>query len=233
MIFYCLPIPSLRVSLELNLPEFSEVYWVDVAWYGFNSGLGTGPDHCAVNYSNPSWPIEKINCTNDCDSEGWHPYNNLNLSNSISPNIRYMVIGGPESEGHLTGEALKSLILYGVDKKLRIMETSAPHPFLYNLPLELIERFREQLSLIDLQFEGNPDVIRKAVWSCYQEEPVDFRGYSLYDPGAIPEPPLSGKITMRVTQPWVEPPNEKEAEAVKKAKELIERLKARSKKQPS
>ncbi len=85
---------------------------------------------------------------------------------------------------------MKSLLLYGVDKKLRIMETSAPHPFLFNLPMELIERFRKQLSLIDLQFEGKPDVISKAVWSCYQEEPVDFRGYSLYDPGAFPKSPL-------------------------------------------
>lgn len=150
-----------------------------------------------------------------------------------NPNIRYMIVGGPESEGHLTGEALKSLILYGVDKKMRIMQTSAPHPFLYNLPMALIDRFRKQLSLIDLQFEGNPELIRKAVWSCYQEAPVDFRDYSLYDPGAFPEPPLSGKITMRVTQPWAEQPNEKEAEAVKKATELMEQLKKLSSKKSS
>ncbi len=145
-----------------------------------------------------------------------------------NPNIRYMIVGGPESEGHLTGEALKSLILYGVDKKMRIQQTAAPHPFLYNLPMNLIERFRKQISLIDLQFEGNPDLIRTAVWSCYQEKPVNFRGNYLQDPGAFPASPLSGKITMRVTQPWVEQPDEKEAEAVKKAKELIERLKALS-----
>jgi len=146
-----------------------------------------------------------------------------------NPNIRYMVIGGPESEGHLTGEALKSLIRNGVDNKMRIMETSAPHPYLYNLPMQFIERFRKQVSLIDLQFEGDPDLIRKAVWSCYQEKPVDFRDHALYDPGAFPEPPLSGKITMRVTQPWVEPPDDKEREAVKKAKELMDRLKRKSK----
>jgi tetrahydromethanopterin S-methyltransferase subunit A len=146
-----------------------------------------------------------------------------------NPNIRYIIVGGPESEGHLTGEALKSLIQNGVDKKMRIRETSSPHPFLYNLPIQLIDRFREQLSLIDLQFEGDPDLIKKAVWSCYQEKPVDFRDYNLYDPGAFPEPPLSGKITMRVTQPWVEQLDEKEREAVRKAKELIERLKAKSK----
>ena len=85
-----------------------------------------------------------------------------------NPNIRYMIVGGPESEGHLTGDALKALIRNGVDEKMRIRDTSAPHPFLYNLPMEFIDRFRKQLTLIDLQFEGNPELIRKAVWSCYQ-----------------------------------------------------------------
>jgi tetrahydromethanopterin S-methyltransferase subunit A len=147
-----------------------------------------------------------------------------------NPNIRYLIVGGPESEGHLTGEALKALILNGVDEKKRIIGTNAPHPFLFNLPMELIERFRMQISLIDLQFEGDPDIVRKAVWSCYQETPIEFRGYSLYDPGAYPEPPLSGKITWRVTQPWVQTMDEKEREAVRKAKELMERLGARTKK---
>ena len=146
-----------------------------------------------------------------------------------NPNIRYLIVGGPESEGHLTGEALKALISNGVDEKKRIIGTSAPHPFLFNLPMEFIERFRKQVSMIDLQFEGNPEVIRKAVWSCYQEGPVDFRGYSLYDPGAYPEPPLSGRITWRVTKPWAEPADQKELEALKRARELIERLRARAK----
>lgn len=142
-------------------------------------------------------------------------------------NIRYLIIGGPESEGHLTGEALKALLLNGVDEKKRIIGTSAPHPVLFNVSMEMLKRFRKQLSLIDLQFEGDPEVIRKAVWSCYQEAPVDFRSYSLYDPGAYPDPPMSGKITWRVTQPWVEPIDEKEQEALKKAKELMERLRKR------
>ena len=121
----------------------------------------------------------------------------------------------------------KYAIQNGVDEKKRIIGTSAPHPFLFNLSMEMIERFRKQLSLIDLQFEANPDVIRKAVWSCYQEKPVDFQSYSLYDPGAYPEPPLSGRITWRVTNPWVGPLDEKEREAQAKAEELIKRLKAK------
>jgi tetrahydromethanopterin S-methyltransferase subunit A len=147
-----------------------------------------------------------------------------------NPNIRYLIIGGPESWGHSTGEALKALIHQGVDEKKRIIGTNAPHPFLFNLSMKMIERFRKQLSVIDLQFEGDPNLIRKAVWSCYQENPVEFRGYSLYDPGAYPEPPLSGKLTWRITEPWAEVLDDKEREAKKRAQELIERLKARSKK---
>jgi len=150
-----------------------------------------------------------------------------------NPNIRYLVLGGPESEGHLTGEALKALIFNGVDEKKRIIGTNAPHPFLFNLPIELIERFRKQLALIDLQFQGNPDLIRQAVWSCYQENPVELRGISLHDLGAYSELPLSGKITWRVTQPWVEPLDEKESEALKKAKELMERLRAKGSRKES
>jgi tetrahydromethanopterin S-methyltransferase subunit A len=38
-----------------------------------------------------------------------------------NPNIRYLVVGGPESEGHLTGEAMTALIDQGVDEKKRFV----------------------------------------------------------------------------------------------------------------
>jgi tetrahydromethanopterin S-methyltransferase subunit A len=145
-----------------------------------------------------------------------------------NPNVRYLILGGPESAGHLTGEALKALFLNGVDEKKRIVGTEALHAALFNLPTEAIERFRKQISLIDLQFEGDPDVIRKAVWSCYQENMVPFRGYTLGDPGAYPEPPLGDRITWQVTQPWAEPVDEGEREAKRRAEALMERLRARS-----
>jgi tetrahydromethanopterin S-methyltransferase subunit A len=143
-----------------------------------------------------------------------------------NPNIRYLILGGPESEGHLTGEALKALFANGVDEKNRIIGTGSPHPFLFNIPKAFIDRFRKQVSLVDCQFQEE-GIIRQAVWSCYQENPVEFHGYTLYDPGAFPEPPLSGRITWRVTQPWAEPADEKEREAKRKAQELIAKLKAR------
>ncbi|MEW5814419.1 MAG: hypothetical protein AB1798_03350 [Spirochaetota bacterium] len=35
-------------------------------------------------------------------------------------------------------------------------------------PMEFIERFRAQVSLVDLQFKGTPQSIRQAIWSCFQ-----------------------------------------------------------------
>ncbi|RJP32791.1 MAG: tetrahydromethanopterin S-methyltransferase subunit A [Actinobacteria bacterium] len=149
-----------------------------------------------------------------------------------NPNIRYFILGGPESEGHLTGDAVKALLANGVDEKGHILGTDSPHPYLYNIPPELIERFRKQVNLVDLQFQGDPGLIRQAVWSCYQEEPVDFRGQTLYDTGAYPEPALSGKITWKVMQPWGEPTSDAERAAQKRAFELMDLIRKRKKKEP-
>ena len=151
------------------------------------------------------------------------------ICNIVSnPNIRYLILGGPESDGHQTGAALKAMLANGVDDRKKIIGTDALHPYLYNVPSEFIERFRRQITLIDLQFQGEPEVIRKAVWSCFQEKPVEFMGYTVHDIGAYPEPPLDGKLTWRVTQPWSAPCDEKEQDAVQKAKELMERLRKKN-----
>ena len=146
---------------------------------------------------------------------------------TANPNIRYLILGGPESEGHLTGQALKALFQNGLDEKKRIVGTESPHPYLFNIPTGFVDRMREQIELIDLQFEGDAEVIRKCVWSCYQEEAVEFKGYSLFDPGAYPHPPLSGSITWRVTQPWNGPEDVKQREARERAMEMVRQLRER------
>jgi len=143
-----------------------------------------------------------------------------------NPNIRYLILGGPESEGHKTGDAIRALFRNGVDEKKRIIGTTGASAFLNNVPMEFISRFREQLTLVDCQFQDE-NVIRKAVWSCFQERPVEFRGQMLADPGAFPEPPLSGRLTWKVMQPWAEPADDQERAAKQRALELIERLKKR------
>ncbi len=147
-----------------------------------------------------------------------------------NPNIRYLILGGPESDGHQTGAALKALFANGVDDKKKIIGTDALHPYLYNISSEFIDRLRKQVRLVDLQFQGDPSIIKKAVWSCFQEAPVEFIGYTLYDVGAYSEPPLPGKLTWQVTQPWLLPSEKGEQDAMQKAKELMERLRQKNSK---
>lgn len=128
-----------------------------------------------------------------------------------NPNIRYLIITGPESPGHSTGQAIMSLVTDGVDERKKIRNTSAPTPYLFNLPADYIERFRKQIvSVIDLLNRGTPDLVRKAVWACYQETPAEFEGQTLHDVGAYPEQPITAKLTWRVTNPVFEPKDEEE-----------------------
>lgn len=144
-----------------------------------------------------------------------------------NPNIRYLILGGPESPGHHTGGALKALFANGVDARKRILGTEASHAVLHNIPAGFILRLLEQVTLIDLQFVADPEVIRQAIRACYQEQPVVFRDYTLWDPGPFPGEPLDGQITWRVSQPWLEPDNDAERAALDRARALMEKLKAR------
>ncbi len=145
-----------------------------------------------------------------------------------NPNIRYLILGGPESEGHLTGDALKAFFAHGVDSGRRIVGTEALHAVLHNLPVEVIERVRDQVTLIDLQFQAEPAVLREAIMACYQEAPVQFRDFLLSDPGAYPQPPLDSQITWDAMRPWAEPEDPSQSEAKRRLEAMVERLRARS-----
>jgi len=148
------------------------------------------------------------------------------ICNVVSnPNIRFLVVCGPETPGHLVGDAIVALKNNGIDGDKRIVGAKAPTPYLFNIPAGFVERFREQITVIDLVDEGSPDVVRQAVWSCFQESPTPFKHYTLHDPGAYPEPPLSGKITFRITDPQRQPKTDEQRAKVEKAQALMERIK--------
>jgi tetrahydromethanopterin S-methyltransferase subunit A len=156
------------------------------------------------------------------------------ICNIVSnPNIRYLVVCGPESPGHLVGDSILALAKNGTDDRKRIIGAEASTPYLFNIPPEFVQRFRDQIALIDLINEGSPEVLRQAVWSCYQEKPTPFRKYELYDPGAYPAEPLSGKITWKITQPSLEPKGDEERAQKEKIQHLMESIKkATQKKHP-
>lgn len=120
---------------------------------------------------------------------------------TANPNIRYLIICGTEVEQHYSGDALKALIKNGIDDKRTIIGTKAAAPYLFNIPLKAIERFQQQLTLVDLLGEMDLDVISKAVWACYQETPTRFRNYDLYDLGAYSESAICCTLTWKIKDP--------------------------------
>ena len=128
-----------------------------------------------------------------------------------NPNIRYIVLCGRESAGHLPGEALLALKQNGIDETKRIIGSKALTPYLSNIPKELIDRFNQQIVAIvnmpcrpgekDTELPGlNPKVVEEVVKSCYQENPVIFMDYTLYDIGAYPETAIIHKIVSKLNQ---------------------------------
>jgi|GEM_PF-740291 len=128
-----------------------------------------------------------------------------------NPNIRYLVLCGRESTGHLPGESLISLMQKGVGEDMHIIGSRALTPVLANIPVSIVERFRSQIvTIIDLlclpgtkdrDMPGlNPKTVEQAIRSCYQEEPVKFMDYSLHDIGAYPEPGICHKIIAKITK---------------------------------
>jgi len=142
-----------------------------------------------------------------------------------NPNIRYLVVCGPESPGHFVGDCIRALYENGIDKNRRIIGTKAPAPYLFNIPEHSVDRFIRQTKLVDLVDEGSPEIIRDAVWSCYQEKPTKFKNYELSDTGAYEAEPICAKITWRITNPAYAPRGPGEQEALEKMQELIKILK--------
>jgi len=143
-----------------------------------------------------------------------------------NPNIRYIVVCWRESQGHLPADALINLVKNGVakDKRRTIVGAKAPTPYLPNISLEAIERFRKQVTVVNLISEDEPKMgmdpenVKKAVWSCIQEKRTKFMGYTLYDPGAWPQPPICQRISMRIMEPWRPELSEEEATIIEHIK---------------
>jgi tetrahydromethanopterin S-methyltransferase subunit A len=79
------------------------------------------------------------------------------VSNSA---VRYLILAGPEVPGHLTGRSMRALHEFGVDEKnRRILNAEGAIPYIENVPLEGVERFRNQISLVDMINVSDPSRI--------------------------------------------------------------------------
>ncbi|MHC1632167.1 MAG: tetrahydromethanopterin S-methyltransferase subunit A [Methanotrichaceae archaeon] len=97
------------------------------------------------------------------------------ISNS---NIRFLLVCGTESKGHLPGDAILALHRNGIDENGRIVGSNGAIPFIENLPHGAISRFQRQIEIIDRI--GLIDVVE------INQLVGDYR----YRSEVYPEPPL-------------------------------------------
>ena len=72
------------------------------------------------------------------------------MANTISnSNIRYILVCGQESKGHLSGNTLLAIHNNGIDEQGRIVGSNGAIPFIENIPHNAIEHFRTQVEFID------------------------------------------------------------------------------------
>jgi tetrahydromethanopterin S-methyltransferase subunit A len=122
-----------------------------------------------------------------------------------NPNIRFIILYGRESEGHLSAHSLKMLHLNGIDENGKIIGSRGLTPYIRNLPREAVDRFRKQIIyVIDLIGFEDPKLLRQVVRACIQEPEnayeliVNGEKYTLYDPGAYGEEPMICRITTKL-----------------------------------
>ncbi|HID74321.1 MAG TPA: tetrahydromethanopterin S-methyltransferase subunit A, partial [Thermoplasmata archaeon] len=73
------------------------------------------------------------------------------VANVISnPNIRYLVLWGEDVRGHRSGDTLLALNRNGIDEGNRVVGSRGALPYIENLPPEAIDRFREQIEIVDM-----------------------------------------------------------------------------------
>jgi tetrahydromethanopterin S-methyltransferase subunit A len=73
------------------------------------------------------------------------------VANVISnPNIRFLIICGEEIKGHKSGKSLLALHKYGINNNNKIKNAPGAIPYIENLKKEAINRFRNQIEIIDL-----------------------------------------------------------------------------------
>jgi len=93
--------------------------------------------------------------------------------------IRFLILCGRISKGHFIAQAINSLKKNGIDKDKRIIGAKGNTPFLKGIDPDLIERFRQQIEIVDLMPEEDPKRIMKAVENCLRQNPGPFTGQAL------------------------------------------------------
>ncbi|MDR2873262.1 MAG: tetrahydromethanopterin S-methyltransferase subunit A [Methanobrevibacter sp.] len=103
------------------------------------------------------------------------------VANIISnPNIRFLILTGAEVQGHITGQSIEALHKNGVDPEKRsIVGATGAIPFVENIPDEGIERFQQQVEIVNLIDVEDAAQIETKVKECIEKDPGAFEEEAL------------------------------------------------------
>ena len=99
---------------------------------------------------------------------GQHKTENLGIEKIVAnivsnPNIRYLILCGDEVRGHKSGQSLRALHANGVDGNGRIIGANGAVPYIENISVESIDRFMEQVELVDMIGISDIKIILKKI----------------------------------------------------------------------
>jgi tetrahydromethanopterin S-methyltransferase subunit A len=130
------------------------------------------------------------------------------IVNTISnPNIRYVVVCGREIKGHKSGDALINVWKSGIDRNKRIVSAKGALPVIQNLPKKFVERFKEQVEIIDLLNEVDKEKIDGRIASLktkpsFKGGKLDFKDYAVKEEHIAREIVPTGGGTVFVSQEY-------------------------------
>ncbi len=111
----------------------------------------------------------------------WGPMKTENLgiekvvAKTISnPNIRFLIVFGKEIRGHRSGRSLMELAKNGVDEDGKIIGSPGAVPYIENISEEAVERFREQVELIDMIDVECREELEEVICKTIQKDPGCF-----------------------------------------------------------
>ncbi len=94
------------------------------------------------------------------------------ISNSY---VRFLILAGPEVPGHLTGSSLRCLYEQGIDSDTRkIIDAPGAIPYIENIPIEAVERFRSQIEFVDMMNNSRPNDIAEEVQNLNARNPGTY-----------------------------------------------------------
>jgi len=128
-----------------------------------------------IRVGNPLSPVAVVTMAEDFrfDPDQVAIYGNLKtenlgiekiVANVVSnPNIRLLILCGREIKGHRSGNTLAALHANGVDDGGKVIGAKGAVPYIENVSREAIERFQQQVEIMDLLEVVDQDAVQKAV----------------------------------------------------------------------